>query len=244
MRDAAVVLRPHQQLHPGAFARSQRRGEQLVDVAFAIGHIDQRGIRTLVGELLAGVVTLKPLLTFLVRDAQPVALRGGAAEAAFGARHDLRVAHPQRLSLRCDRQGRVQQQPDGLVAIVADRPQALGLGMRGVVQIGRVLRAQHHRLVAHALPRRLGVGGEDVLGLDRVVVEEAIGRLGLAPRTTRLRNGRARMRGEILGDTLQTFHEASVTQGGVGEFVAGPASVLYLFLGCGSRHPPIRYISG
>ena len=52
-------------------------------------------------------------------------------------------SRPQGLAGGRERQGRVQEQAQGFVAIVADGAQAAGLGMGRVVERGGVLGAEH-----------------------------------------------------------------------------------------------------
>jgi len=78
-----------------------------------------------------------------------------------------------------DRQAGVQEQPPRplIVAGTADASQALGGGMCGEVQCGRILQEQEAPGLSQGLPRASAMRVEDGLMGDLLAVEEAIGRL-------------------------------------------------------------------
>ena len=106
-----------------------------------------------------------------------------------------------------DRQRAVQPQANGLVPIVADRTQPLGLRVGRIIERGGVLQGQHHGVVLHAAHRRLGVRRQQRLRVDRVVVQEAVGRLGLAPAPASLREGRGRSFAQLSHDKVRTLEQ-------------------------------------
>lgn len=116
----------------------------------------------------------------------------------------------------------MQEQADGLVAIVADGSESLGLRMGGVVKRGGVLGAEHHRMRAHPSEGGLGVGGEEVWRVHGFVVEEAVGRFGFGPGAAGLGNGGGGLLGEVGGEGDEPMDQALVRQRGEGEFVGGP----------------------
>ena len=132
------------------------------------------------------------------------------------------VQQTQRLARGREGQSRMQEQADGLVAIVADGAESLGLRMRGVVERGGVLGAEHDGVLAHPHERGLSVSREEVLRVHGVVVEEAVGGFGFGPGAAGLGNGGGGLLGEIGGERDEPRDQALVRQRSEGEFVRGP----------------------
>src|SRR6218665_47720 len=91
--------------------------------------------------------------------------------------------HPRRAPARGwasgrDRVGRMQVHP--ALRVVAQPPQP-GNALAVEVQLRRVLQAQHHRVLGHALGAGLPVRLEDVLPVNVLVRKEAVGTAGVAP---------------------------------------------------------------
>jgi hypothetical protein len=99
----------------------------------------------------------------------------------------------------------MEEQADGLVAIIANGAQALGLRMGRVIECGGVLGTEDDGLGLHPLDGGLHVGLENGLGLDGRVVEEAVSGFGLIPRATGLRDGRRRLLGKVGGQGDQAL---------------------------------------
>ena len=83
------------------------------------------------------------------------------------------VGDAQGLTLRRDHVGRVQVH--AALGFIAQRPQTLHL-LAVVVQLRRVLQAQHHLVLGDALHTGLPVCVHDLLRCDRCVVQETVGR--------------------------------------------------------------------
>jgi len=211
--------------------------EHIVEVALAVRHVDQGGVRTLRRQGLAGTQTVHPLPAFLLGARGAVPFVGGAAKAPAGARPGLGVEQAQRLACRRQRQGGVQQQAQGLVAIVADGAQPLGLRMSRVVERGGVLGAEHDRMGAGANQGGLRVGGQNVLRGDLVVVEEPIGGFGFGPRAAGLGDGGGGVLRKIGRHDDQSLDPPPVRERRRREFFLGP---LGLTLASQSRQRTVR----
>ena len=97
---------------------------------------------------------------------------------------DLLGQQAQRDALGRERQGGMDMQaPDGPGS---QRPQAAGRRMGGPVQLRRILHRQDQRHGSQPGSGRLDMAGQEVLGVDSVVVKKAIRRfeLGTAPQAS------------------------------------------------------------
>ena len=144
------------------------------------------------------------------------------------------VHHAQRLALGRDHVGRVQIQP--ALGLVAQRPQARHR-LAVVVQLGRILQAQHHRVLADARHRRLAVGRHHVFTADLLVAQEAVGCRRLGPVLARPGNTGARLLPQPLGQQHGTSVQTRVTQINRLKFFLRPAHRLVPFV---MRLPMLR----
>ena len=141
---------------------------------------------------------------------------------ALGRLHALvpeAVHHAQRLAVLGNGQAGVLEEALGQTVAGLAEPLALAAGE---VQRGGVLDAEDHVVGGRDLVGELAVAAKDVLGIDRVVVEEPVspGHLGEALMGPRQRGGGA------LGDSGGGVHEASgasgVAQIRLGEVLPSP----------------------
>lgn len=144
-------------------------------------------------------------------------------------------------------QGRVQEQADGFVTVVADGAKAFGLRVSRVVEAGGVLDAEHDRMRGGTPGGGLDMGREQVLRGDAVMVEEAVGGFGLGPGAAGLGEGRGGLEGEVSGHGDQAGDQAWIGQRGEGKFVRGPVGAGRLSRGSDGcvalKHPAINYIT-
>ena len=103
-----------------------------------------------------------------------------------------------------------------------DGPQALGLGMGGVVEGEGVLQGQEDGVWAHPLQGGLVMGVANGFGIEVIIFKEAIGPLGGGTRTAGLRDGRRGLLGEGSGDHQDPGGAAIVAQFGMAEFGESP----------------------
>src|SRR5207247_3750384 len=113
--------------------------EYVVDGECTVANADQLRVRTSLLNLGHFAETAQPFLAFFLLDGQTLTANPFAFILQV-ARPALRIQNTQRGTFFSNREGIVQQQSDGLIALGASRPQAFSHGMRGVVQRGGVLR--------------------------------------------------------------------------------------------------------
>ena len=117
----------------------------------------------------------QPLLAFLLGQRAGFVILLAWLSGVAGP--DLLLKQAQRDAVGTDRQGRVHQQPLVARRRGGHQPQPRGGGMVRPVQHAGVLHGQHQRHGLHALLGRLHVAGQDRLGVDIVIVKEALGRV-------------------------------------------------------------------
>lgn len=126
-------------------------------------------------------------------------------------------------------QGRMQQEADGFVAIVPNRPQPPGWGMGRIVEHRSVLHAEHEGVSGGTFHGGLHVRGEERFGREPIMIEKAIGSFGPGPRAARLRNGCSGLLREVGRHENQSFHQPPIRQRRVGKFMLGPLALACQF---------------
>src|SRR6218665_271232 len=159
-----------------------------------------------------------------------------------------RIDHAQRFAIGRDRVGRMQVHP--ALRVVA-QPAQPGNALAVEVQLRRVLQAQHHRVLGHALGAGLPVRLEDVLPVNVLVRKEAVGTAGVAPAPAGSRDAGCGLPAEGLGQFHLPPVQALVAQVQVRELLLCPAHPFHLLfekstayrrifkmcaIGCGERH--------
>ena len=99
-----------------------------------------------------------------------------------------------------------------MLGLVAQPPQPGNPRLRGEIQLGGVLNAQHHRLALHPLDRPLGMHLQDLAPLQRRVVQQPVGRLGLRPAAAGQRNAPRRLRRQIVHQLDQALGPSRIPQ--------------------------------
>ncbi len=109
---------------------------------------------------------------------------------------------------------------------MVERTEALGVGVRGVVQGAGVLHRQHDRLLGGALGGGLVMGGEQSVHTHARVVEEAVGGLGLGPRPACLGQLGLGASIAVTREREQALGEAAVAKFGGAELRLGPVGTI------------------
>ena len=241
-----VVLAAHQQMDAGVLGGGQGLSEQIVEVPFAVGDVDQEGVRTLWSQLLTSAQAVEPFLTFLFGCGFGVAPLGAASGLGVAGAHGG-VKHSQGLTAGSDGQSGVEKKADNFLAARADGTQSFGLGMSGIVEARGVLESQHDGGKAHALQRGLMMSVPNPLRIDRIILEEAIGTLGSGARAAGLRDGGGGLLSEGRGNHEQALGATIIAEFSVAEFGDSPGcglSRLRAERGCICiKHPTTKYIT-
>ena len=109
---------------------------------------------------------------------------------------------------------------------VSQRPQARGGRVGGPVQLGGILHGQHQRDGGQAGERRVDMAIQEVLGVDRCIVEETIGRFERGTVATGLGQRRSGPLCQDRGQFDYTLGSPEVTQFGLGKFGDRPRGVV------------------
>ena len=172
----AVAGRPHDPVH--AARLRFRLGQQFINIGLAVGHADEPRARHFGGELLAAPQHVDPALAFLLFDGKLFASRlafrsrqGRLVRSGPNARGDRAQGN----AVRGEGVQRMQERAASLAAVHRTGPDDLLLRPREI-QLRRVLRQNHHRLLGHATPRGVDVRLQNVLETKPLVLEQTIRR--------------------------------------------------------------------
>jgi hypothetical protein len=210
----------HQQMRPGRVRAGDLK--QLIDVRFAIGEVDQTGLRTQRLHRGGAREAGEPALALLLGDGSRLARLGGGARVRI-ARPDLDVDQSQRDALGGERQAVVQLQPLGTVAAGVDRPQSGGRGMGIIIEAGGVLGDQHQRLRGDARRGGFVMGMQEGLEVHLRIVQKSIRRFDLMGcAIQRGGKGGGGMGTERLGQLNQTRAQPRIGEIHPAEFLLRP----------------------
>ena len=197
----------------GRVAQIARLDHQLQHVGLAVTDADMARLGQPLGTLGNALIALDPAAAL----AQAASVAISVLELARPAPG---VEHAQRLALGTHHVGGVQVQP--ALGLVAQRPQAFDL-LTVVVQLCRVLKAQHHPVLCHACLAGLPVGREHLVPADLFVAQEAVSCRCFGPALARPRNaGRGLLR-QPLGQQHGTPVQPLIAQLNALEFFLAPA---------------------
>jgi hypothetical protein len=214
MRHAPVPGGAHKPVHVGR----TRGNEQLVEVCFAVAHRHDLRVRAALRQPLELLQPLQPLCAFLLGERScppPIALAqlGRIARPAFQAHH----AQGQPLGGK----GELAVHEEAAQMRLAAMAQPGGGRKMRQIELGRVGRGQHHGQSAHARQRLPQMRAQHPIGVDMLVVEEAIGRLQLRGRQC-LREGAMGALGQLPRQRHQAFGTPRIAQFGCAEFFDRP----------------------
>jgi hypothetical protein len=217
LQQPVVVLSAVQPV--GAGLRARRLDEQIVEIAFAIGDVDRTRLGEALGQGVDPGEAIDPGDALLVFERAAPVLR--LAEAARLAREAVHVEQAQRHPLGGDHQCRMQVHPPATFRIQHTQAADDALFL-GVVQLRRILDAQHPRVRTQACFGAGDMRGEHRLGGDRVVVEQPIGRPGLVPTAAGPRKTQRRFCAQGLHQALRAPIQSPITQVDAGQFRCEP----------------------
>ena len=193
----AVVLGPDQPVRRRAAPGGDI--DQRPEIAFPIRHVHQPGVGHGFGQIGDDLVAFHPAGAFL---------EVGRVFRLPGPHPG--VEHPQRHPRRRHRQSRMHVHP--MLGLVAQPSQPGDPWLRGKIQFGRILNAQHHRLARHPLHRPRGMDLQNLPPLDRWVVQQPVGGFGFRPAPAGQRDAPGRLRRQIVHQLDQALGPPCIPQ--------------------------------
>ena len=126
----------------------------------------------------------------------------------------MNVHQPQRDPLLHRKRHRVvYHQTHRIVLRRIDRPKASRLWMGGIVESGRILNRQHHRVLPNPFDRRFHMGPQQRVQVHLLILEQPIRSRGLRLRpVTGLRHRGSRLRKEVSRHGKHPFPQTSIGQ--------------------------------
>jgi hypothetical protein len=215
---AVFLLGAHHDIEPPGAGLQQI----LEDVGFAIGQGDDAGARTLRGGGADWCQRTDPFEALFGLDRFAIAL-GSFAELGRIARPGFDVENAQGQTVRAEGERTVDDQPLGAIDAIADRADALHLGMHGVAKARAVLRHQHQALAAHAVDGGAMMGFEQGVHGDPMVIKKPVGGLDRGRRAAGLGDIGLRFGKERPGKAQQPVLQPAIAELGAAEFAAHPA---------------------
>jgi hypothetical protein len=200
--------------------QAEHHDKHLMNVAFTVHEMDDAGAllgRQRVQRRRRRLQAMEPFDALFVSDGTPLRPR----PLEFGASPVVLVQQAQGNTVTLQGQRTMAVKP-ARRGDVADVAQTGGLLERCVVERGGVMGHIDHRLAAHGLRRGLSPTGQKVAVVHALVVEEAIGGLGLVAIGQCLRKSVERFFGQMGEQALKPRVEASVRQGRGRGHLSGP----------------------
>lgn len=192
--------------------------KQIVDVCFAVAHGNDARVRAMLAQPVQHGERLEPFAALFLGNGQ-LATPMTLAQLLQRARPALHRQHAQGQALGAERQCAMHEEASQMLAAAVAH--AFGGRQMRQIELGRVGRGQHHGQSAHARQRLPQMRAQHPIGVDMLVVEEAIGRLQLRGRQC-LREGAMGALGQLPRQRHQAFGTPRIAQFGCAEFFDRP----------------------